>query len=120
MGEPRPYFDLIPNDAIWHELDYQDAKWGGPPHDRQHTMAEWALILSREFGEAQDALGAIHWGRDDKGTPGQRYGNARSELIQVAAVCVAICNMLDTAAARDEEYAEAQSIGPDVAIRGFR
>ncbi len=82
-------------EAIRLERQFQDDKWGGKPHDRDHTMAEWALILSREVGEAMDALGAMHWERDDKGTPLERYAHTREELIQIAAVAVAIIEVLD-------------------------
>jgi NTP pyrophosphatase (non-canonical NTP hydrolase) len=95
MSAARPYLGYPPLSAIRHERLYQDHKWGGAPHDRNHTFAEWSLILGREVGEAMDALGALYWSRDDHGDEAHRWRMARSELIQVAAVCVAICEVLD-------------------------
>lgn len=74
--------------AMAVERAYQDHKWGGAPHDRQHSLAEWALILSREVGEVMHELGRVHWQNGDT-------SDLRAELVQVAAVCHAISDVIE-------------------------
>ena len=70
------------------ERDSQDAKWG----EQNHTI-EWMSILGEEFGEACQEFNRVHFAScSDK--------NLRAELIQVAAVAVAIVECLDRKNAR--------------------
>jgi NTP pyrophosphatase (non-canonical NTP hydrolase) len=66
------------------ERDFQDRKWG--PQD--HTPLEWLSILGEEYGEACQAANKAYWG----GKPWAAY---RAELVQVAAVAVAMIENLD-------------------------
>lgn len=64
----------------------QDAKWGIQDH---HPM-EWCAILGEEVGEVQKAALEHHF--KYKGATLKEY---RQELIQVAAVAVAMISSLD-------------------------
>jgi hypothetical protein len=105
-GQPRTYVDLGPLDAIAEERHYQDQKWGGANHDRKLTFAEWSLILGREVGEAMDAIGRVHWphDRDPERTYLSKLMHLRSELVQVAAVAVAIVEVIDTTDIRGPQH----------------
>ncbi len=61
----------------------QDAKWGGPAHDDQHTPNDWAAIIIRHLG-----LGFSDGAEDS----GERY---RKQLIRVAATCLAAVESYD-------------------------
>lgn len=74
--------------AVINERAYQDRKWGGSPHDRQHTLPEWLLILEEEVGEVALEVGNIYWHGDEA-------QQLRIELIQVAAVCAAMIEVVD-------------------------
>ena len=39
--------------AIEKERDYQDAKWGGLEHDRQHGVADWLLMMEQRLAAAK-------------------------------------------------------------------
>jgi hypothetical protein len=90
----RPYLGLVPYEAIEEERGYQNRKWGV---NRTHTWPEWMLILADEFGEAARAAKDVYW-VDGSGS------DLRSELIQVAAVAVAMIEQLD----RDRYQHEAE------------
>lgn len=62
------------------ERGRQDFKWGPQSHDLDH----WYTILGEEVGEVAMAI-----------LEGDDIENLRTELIQVAAVCVAIIEDLD-------------------------
>lgn len=98
MKEMRPYIDLDPLDAVRAERAYQQDKWGDANHERELSFADWALILSREVGEAMEALGRAHWpqDRDPDTSYGDKLLDLRSELVQVAAVAVALIEVVDT------------------------
>lgn len=72
------------------ERQRQDEKWG----EQNHVPVEWIAVLGEEFGEVcQDAL-KYHFG--DKELLGDKYlRQYRQELIQVAAVAVAMVECLD-------------------------
>ena len=61
----------------------QTKKWG-----QQNWGIEWMSILGEEFGEACQEFNAVHFG-------GKHPANLRAELVQVAAVAVAIIECLD-------------------------
>ena len=76
------------------ERQRQDIKWG-PQQD--HTPLEWLSILGEEYGEACQATNKAYWGN----RPWAAY---RDELIQVAAVAVAMVENLDQRASEDRPY----------------
>jgi hypothetical protein len=41
--------------TIDDERDYQDAKWGGPPHDQSETVGNFLIYLERYLVKAKDA-----------------------------------------------------------------
>lgn len=70
--------------AIARERRCQDFKWG----PQNHTQMVWLGILAEEFGEAAKEINELHF----------RAGNlekVRAELIQTAAVAVAMVESLD-------------------------
>lgn len=75
-------------EAVATERAYQDQKWGGEPNDRGHNWPEWMLLLDRELGEVADAIADVHWS-------GGGIVNLRFELIQVAALCAAMIEVID-------------------------
>lgn len=63
----------------------QDGKWGV----QNHNPADWLMILGEEFGEASKAALEAKFCHNDGGR------SYRKELIQVAAVAVAMVESLD-------------------------
>jgi NTP pyrophosphatase (non-canonical NTP hydrolase) len=85
----RPYWVLSPMSAIGEERDYQDRKWGD---ESRHPWSEWAAILGAEVGEVCTEIKDLTWHpTGDK----EQLSGLRSELIQVAAVCVAMVEQID-------------------------
>ena len=75
------------SDVAW-ERELQDRKW-----QEQNHGIEWMSILGEEFGEACQEFNRVHFAScSDK--------NLRAELIQVAAVAVAMVECLDRKNAR--------------------
>jgi NTP pyrophosphatase (non-canonical NTP hydrolase) len=72
-------------EEIKSERQKQDVKWG----EQNHNPIEWIAILTEEVGEASKAALEAHF-RD----PSQIV-DYRKELIQVAAVAVAMIESLD-------------------------
>lgn len=87
---------------IMEERQRQDRKFGS---NRSHTPAEWLMILGEEVGEVNKAALEAHFGyplsADREGTPKERvelhFKEYRKELIQVAAVAVAMLESHDRA-----------------------
>lgn len=75
---------------IIDERDFQDNKWGT---NRTHTPAEWLMILGEEVGEANKAALEARFGLDIEHD--DRIRDLRTELVQVAAVAVAIIEYID-------------------------
>ena len=101
--DARPYLDLGFADAVAAERRHQDAKWG-PLNGRDHTWAEWALIFNAEVGEVNEVMRKVHFWSS---AHSQGYGTVydlRSELIEVAAVCAAVVELIDRGI--DQEGAE--------------
>lgn len=79
---------------IEEERTRQDAKWG----QQNHSPIEWIAILTEEVGEASKEAVEMHFAKDfpthypDDVERAERY---RAELIQVAAVAVAMIESLD-------------------------
>ncbi len=69
---------------VYAERARQDAKWG----EQNHLPMEWITILGEEFGEVCRAAFEAYWN-------GQRPEHYREELIQVAAVAVAMVEAYD-------------------------
>lgn len=69
---------------IKEERDRQDKKWGIQDHDE----FKWLAILGEEVGEVNKAALENHFGSDS-------LDNYRKELVQVAAVAVAMIECHD-------------------------
>ena len=63
---------------IEQERDRQDLQWGGPEHDRQHRVLEWARFI-------EDFTCKLIRERDS----GYPAGQLQLRLVQIAALCVA-------------------------------
>ena len=91
----RATHETLP-DAVCEVLDErerQDQKWG----EQNHGLAHWMLILGEEVGEANKAVlevAVTERGAPDA-VPTEMVDAAREELIQVAAVAVAIVECMD-------------------------
>jgi len=68
----------------------QDQKWGV----QNHIQIAWLAILAEEFGEAAKEVNELHF-RPVGPTPNSQTRKLRAELIQVAAVAVAMIESLD-------------------------
>ncbi len=82
-------------DAVHAERHRQDAKWG----EQNHDQMTWLGILAEEFGEAAKEINELYFGplvshvEGECGSGCQK--RVRDELIQVAAVAVAMVESLD-------------------------
>lgn len=95
--KPKPIYDS----AMWHVVDdvkqerhRQLAKFGV----QDHPIADWFLILGEEVGEAQrEACEHVFRGRfpEHYADDPERLHRLRKELIEVAAVAVAMVESLD-------------------------
>lgn len=75
---------------VAHERTLQEAKWGV----QNHHPLEWLGILGEEFGEVSKAAIEAHFQKEHN--PGYHtLDNYREELIQVAAVAIAMVESLD-------------------------
>jgi NTP pyrophosphatase (non-canonical NTP hydrolase) len=74
-------------EEVQQERVKQDAKWG----EQNHLPIEWCAILGEEVGEVNKEALENHFRYNDK----RNYANYRDELIQVAAVAVAMIECLD-------------------------
>lgn len=83
---------------IADERERQDAKWG----EQNHAPAEWLMILGEEVGEANKAALETFFGYKNAD---KNYANYRAELVQVAAVAVAMIDCLDRKAANEHTAA---------------
>lgn len=84
--------------SVHDERTRQDNKWGA---DRNHTPAEWLMILGEEYGEACEAALALTFPSQITLPENQTSytieceDQFRNELVQVAAVAVAMIECLD-------------------------
>ena len=83
-------------DEVTWERWRQDEKWG----EQNHDLLVWHAILSEEVGEFAEALLTA---RLQTGTGDGGIGQVRAEIIQVAAVAVAIIEHIDRAGGRVSE-----------------
>ncbi|WP_061246762.1 MazG-like family protein [Leptospira noguchii] len=72
---------------ILEEREKQDEKWG----EQNHNPIEWCAILGEEVGEVNKAALETHFKYDSKND----HFEYRKELIQVAAVAMAMIECLD-------------------------
>lgn len=77
--------EIIFND-IKDERERQDKKWG----EQNHAPIEWCAILGEEVGEVNKAALEDHFSHGK-----MNLKNYREELIQVAAVAIAMIECLD-------------------------
>lgn len=76
-------------DLIKEERGRQDKLWG----QQNHTLERWYTILGEEFGEVGKEICELGYAKDSeyhKGLEAYHHQQLRDELVQVAAVCVAI------------------------------
>ena len=84
---------------VAEERQKQDEKWGRQDHD----PFGWLAILGEEYGEVcKDALG-LYFGKQTGLNKERQIKNYRAELIQVAAVAVAMVECLDRNGIADDE-----------------
>ncbi|MDI7190880.1 MazG-like family protein [Leptospira santarosai] len=69
------------------ERERQDQKWG----EQNHSPIEWCAILGEEVGEVNRTVLETHFEYDGK----DDYTEYRTELIQVAAVAIAMIESYD-------------------------
>lgn len=74
------------------ERGRQDAQWGGPPHDDDHSPDEWLEFIEHQVDAAHALIGA---GSEDEN--GEPNGDARyrQRLVKIAALAVAAIESLD-------------------------
>lgn len=75
---------------IQAERQQQDAKWG----QQNHSPIEWLAILGEEVGEANQHALQAHFSKDALYQAEQLVAY-RKELIQIAAVAVAMAESID-------------------------
>ena len=66
-------------DEVYEERKKQQEKWG----QQTHSPADWYTVLGEEYGEVGHAINEGH------------TLNYREELVQTAAVCVAMIDSID-------------------------
>ena len=79
---------------VEEERTRQDAKWG----QQNHSPIEWIAILTEEVGEAAKEAVEMHFANafpEHYTNDAERCARYRAELIQVAAVAVAMVESLD-------------------------
>lgn len=97
----RQPIDAILIDVI-HERFKQNDKWGV----QRHPFPSWMSLLTEEVGEACKDANEINWVKDgSRGAQAEKLEALRTELIQVAAVAVAIVEHLD------EDLAALRTVG---------
>ncbi len=83
-------------DEVFREREKQDAKWG----QQNHNAPEYLMILGEEVGEANKAALETYFKARKSMPPNveavkEDYSEYRKELIQIAAVAVAMIESLD-------------------------
>lgn len=78
-------------EEILEERIRQDIRWG----QQNHGPAEWFLILGEEIGEAARELTQALLGETEPEAVTPQIYRAREELVQAAAVAVAMIESLD-------------------------
>lgn len=75
--------------SVRNERASQDRKWGR----QRHSWPEWMAILGEEYGEACGEANRYHWSHTLPSPDTLRA--LREELVQTAAVAVAIIEHID-------------------------
>ena len=91
---------MTPYAEILAERERQDEKWGPVSRFKSQGFERALVILMEEVGEAARAVLEMHPVQNR--LPGDWRGQARRELIQVAAVAVAIIEYIDLKEADDD------------------
>jgi NTP pyrophosphatase (non-canonical NTP hydrolase) len=94
------------------ERSRQDAKWG----EQNHDPAMYLTILMEEVGEAAQAALALRFGKPTDAA----HAHYREELVQVAAVAVAMIECLDRGKWRWAQDALAAPPAPAAEARGYQ
>ena len=86
--------------AIHQERDAQDAQWGGPEHDDEHSYGSWSFYISLQI-----AKGRAECGKNIEENPGGPYGTentqvknaqaVRARLVKIAALAIAGIESID-------------------------
>lgn len=87
-------------DEVGQERVRQDAKWG----QQNHFPSKWLAILAEEFGEVARAI--CEAGAEKVNNKSANWANYREELIQVAAVAVAMVESFDRNQEGDDDGEE--------------
>lgn len=77
-------------DEVFMERCRQEAKWG----EQDHEPEEWLMILGEEVGEVNRAALERYFHYQNK-SEAEHKANYRAELVQVAAVAVAMIENFD-------------------------
>ena len=83
-------------ERVQRERSRQDKKWG----EQNHNVVEWIAILMEEIGEASKEAVDFHFGYKPKTgltdvVQSIRINNLKKELIQSAAVAIAIVESIE-------------------------
>jgi len=74
------------------ERRVQDAQWGGPEHDDNHTLSQWLDIIDRHKSRLWHVLVKQQMGYlADQ----EAHQQSRDRLLKIAAICVAAIEALD-------------------------
>jgi hypothetical protein len=84
-------------DEVGEERKRQDAKWG----TQNHGLPVWTMILAEEVGEAAREANDFYFSKDPS-VSAEKGRNYRAELVQVAAVAVAMIESYDRNEAKGE------------------
>ena len=88
---------------VMDERARQDAKWG----QQDHEASRWLMILGEEYGEACEAGCRVTFPLDPRCT-NLAVSDLRNELVQVAAVAVAMIEAIDRASEPNKELETVQ------------
>jgi hypothetical protein len=84
-GFTRESHQLFIFTEVAQERERQDRQWGGPEHDDEHSVLDWAQFIAKQFCLV----------RED--------ANARQRFVKIAALAIAAVESID----RGEERVEA-------------
>lgn len=74
-------------DEIRQERAAQDALWGGPAHDDEHSPEEWLSFIQDYHDRAHRQVKRARLSGEDEGF--------RDTLVKIAALAVAACECID-------------------------
>lgn len=92
-------------DKVQAERIRQDKLWG----EQNHALERWYTILGEEFGEVGKEiceLGYAETSEYKKGLKAYHTNQLKEELVQVAAVCVAILECIERTSAEIQTQSE--------------